>query len=103
MILLAESRVAPAGVTIRLHQLPMPFAIATDRDRRTGNEIIWHHHVRDACVVDAQHQQHRCRLRAVIEQFVAYSDQHGWYFRRARGKSYLIMDAFRYLLLLNET
>jgi hypothetical protein len=36
--------------------------------------------------VDIQHQQHRRRPGAVIEQFVAYSDQHGWYFRRVRAR-----------------
>src|SRR4029077_16687927 len=51
-------------------------AIGGERDGRVGNQVVGNDDVGDACVVDAQGQDHRGRLRAVVNQFVAYADLH---------------------------
>ena len=46
-------------------------------DGRIGDQVIWNDNVGDARVVYAQGQNHWGRLRAVVNQFVAYADLHG--------------------------
>lgn len=53
--------------------LPVGF----DRDRRLRHEIVGNEDVLDVRVVDAQHQDHRRRLRTVVKQLVADPDVHG--------------------------
>src|SRR6266850_866093 len=52
-------------------------AIGGEWDRRVGDQVVRNDDVGNARVVDAQGQDHRGRLRAVVNQFVAYADLHG--------------------------
>jgi hypothetical protein len=52
-------------------------AIAVDRNRRLGDEPVRPDRLRNAGVMDTQRGQHRRRLRAFVDQFIAELYLHG--------------------------